>query len=77
MDKPGDQSEKIYPLFDKEATLEAKIAKKKYATKQQIDKILTPAQRKQLQSDFDAHHKKARHASPQIQGSMPQKGPRR
>ena len=48
MDRDGDQSKTLYPLFDREARLQAELSREMYATKPRIDQILTPEQRSEL-----------------------------
>lgn len=48
MDRDGDQSKLLYPLFDREAKLQSLISREMYATKVRIDEVLTPAQRQQV-----------------------------
>ena len=57
MEMDGDQSKVLYPLFDREAKLQAQISREMYATKIRIDEVLTPEQRKELQSANKRHHK--------------------
>ena len=44
----GDQSKVLYPLFDREARLQASISREMYATKLRIDEVLTREQRAEL-----------------------------
>lgn len=48
MDRDGDQSRVLFPLFDREARLQADISREMYRSKYQIDQILTPEQRSEL-----------------------------
>ena len=48
MEREGDQSAVLYPLFDREAQLRAAVSREMYATKLHIDNILTPSQRQEL-----------------------------
>ncbi|MBR1550017.1 MAG: periplasmic heavy metal sensor [Bacteroidales bacterium] len=57
MEMDGDQSRTLYPLFDREAKLQAEISREMYVTKVRIDEILTPEQRKELQAANKRHHK--------------------
>lgn len=50
MDREGDQSKLLHPLFDRDASLQSLISREMYATKVRIDEVLTPAQRQQLKS---------------------------
>jgi Spy/CpxP family protein refolding chaperone len=60
MDREGDQSKKLYPLFDREAQLQVQISREMYSTKVRIDKVLTKEQRKEFQqaSKRDKRHGK-------------------
>ncbi len=49
MEREGDQSKKLYPLFDREAQLQVQISREMYSTKVRIDKVLTKDQRKEFQ----------------------------
>ena len=55
----GDQSGKLYPLFEKEANLQVRITKEMYAVRLQIDDVLSAEQRKVVQQYFrqKKHHK--------------------
>lgn len=44
MGQDGDQSEKVFPLIDREAALQSQIAKEMYRTRVQIDQVLTDEQ---------------------------------
>ena len=57
MEREGDQSRALYPLFDREAKLQAEISREMYATKVRIDEVLTAEQRKELQEANRRHHK--------------------
>jgi len=48
MDREGDQSKSLHPLFDREARLQSLVSREMYATKVRVDELLTPAQRQQL-----------------------------
>ncbi len=48
MNREGDQSKMLYPLFDRESQLQAAISREMYNTKLRIDEVLTPAQRQEL-----------------------------
>ena len=48
MDIEGDQSRTLFPLFDREAALQAAVSREMYTTKLRIDAILTPGQRATL-----------------------------
>lgn len=61
MDKEGDQSAKLFPLFDREASLQAEMSKEMYAIRQQIDQVLTEEQlaefRARCKADRQQHKK--------------------
>lgn len=57
MDLDGDQSRALYPLFDREARLQAQVSREMYATKVRIDEVLTPEQRKELKAANKRHHR--------------------
>ena len=48
MDSPDDQSDMLFPLFEREGKLQAEISKEYYRTKLDIDKVLTPEQHSEL-----------------------------
>lgn len=48
MDRDGNQSKKLYPLFDREAKLQVEISREMYNTKVRIDEVLTKEQRQQF-----------------------------
>ena len=48
MDMEGDHSKELFPLFDREARLQAEISREMYATKVRFDEVLTKEQRKEL-----------------------------
>lgn len=50
MDREGDQSTRLYPLFDREAQLQVAVSREMYATKLRIDAVLTADQRAALRS---------------------------
>ena len=50
MDREGDQSRELYPLFDREAKLQAAISREMYAAKLRIDEVLKPEQREALRA---------------------------
>jgi|GEM_PF-1586098 len=57
MDQPGDQSDKLFPLIDRESQLQAQIAKTMYTVRQQIDHVLTDEQLAEFRSRLKADHK--------------------
>lgn len=48
MDREGDFSKVIFPLFDRDARLQAEISREMYVTKVRIDQVLTKEQRQEL-----------------------------
>lgn len=48
MDTPNDMSSQIFPLYEREAKLQAEISKEYYRAKVAVDKVLTPEQYKTL-----------------------------
>lgn len=58
----GDQSEKLFPLLDRENALRSQIIKEKYKTRLKIDKVLTKEQqivvRKKIEADRKARHER-------------------
>lgn len=48
LDREGDQSKWLFPLFDREAQLQAAIDREMYTTKLRIDEVLTREQRAAL-----------------------------
>lgn len=61
MDREGDQTKYLYPLFDRSAKIQAEISREMYATKVRIDKVLTKEQRAEFQKaskEQKKHHKK-------------------
>lgn len=57
MDREGDQSKALFPLFDREAKLQAEISREMYTTKVRIDQILSADQRKELNASCKKHKK--------------------
>ncbi len=58
MVREGDQSSKIYPLFEREAKIQTAISREMYATKVRIDEVLTKEQRQQFRKASNEHRKK-------------------
>lgn len=58
MEREGDQSKYLYPLFDREAKLQAEISREMYITKVHIDKVLTKEQRAEFQKASKEQRKK-------------------
>lgn len=57
MDRDGNQSKKLYPLFDREAKLQVEISREMYNTKVRIDEVLTKEQRQQFRQASKEHRK--------------------
>jgi Spy/CpxP family protein refolding chaperone len=58
MEREGDQSAALYPLFDREAALQAAVSREMYNTKRSIDEVLTKEQRAEFREAF---HKEKKH----------------
>ena len=58
MEREGDQSKKLYILFDIEAKIQVQISREMYATKVRIDEILTKEQRQQFRKASNEQRKK-------------------
>lgn len=58
MNCDGDQSRLLFPLFDREAHLQAEINREMYNAKLRIDEVLTPAQRNELHKAIDTNKKR-------------------
>lgn len=62
METDGDQSDKLFPLIDREAQLQAQMAKTMYRVGQQIDRVLTEEQltefRARMKADREKKHNK-------------------
>lgn len=50
MDLEGDQTQALYPLFEREAELQAAVSREMYATKLRIDEVLNSEQRANLRA---------------------------
>ena len=50
MEREGDQSAALYPLFDREAKLQVAVSREMYTTKLRIDEVLKPEQRESLRN---------------------------
>lgn len=57
MDREGDQTKALFPLFDREAKLQAEISREMYTTKVRIDQVLSVDQRKELKTNGKKHKK--------------------
>ena len=68
MNQDGDQSDKLFPLIDREAALQAEMTKAMYRTRQEIDKVLSPEQlaefRDRLKADRKKHTRPERPVNP-------------
>ena len=61
MDREGNQSKYLNPLFDREAKIQSEISREMYSTKVRIDEVLTKEQRAEFQTaskEQRKHHKK-------------------
>jgi Spy/CpxP family protein refolding chaperone len=61
MDREGNQSKYLNPLFDREAKIQSEISREMYSTKVRIDEVLTKEQRAEFQKaskEQRKHHKK-------------------
>lgn len=52
LDREGDQSQLLFPLFDREAKLHAAISREMYTTKLRMDEVLTKEQRDKLRKAY-------------------------
>lgn len=50
MERDGDQSATLFPLFEREADLQVAVSREMYATKLKIDEVLTKEQRIELRN---------------------------
>ena len=64
MEREGDQSKVLYPLFDREAQLQAAVSREMYSAKLRIDEVLTKEQRATLRK-ATRRDVPAKHAKPQ------------
>ena len=64
--KDGDNTEQLFPLFDREGDLRAEIAKEMYRTRLQIDEILTKEQLVELRSRCESDCKKNKTKNPAV-----------
>jgi hypothetical protein len=60
MDRDGDQSAVLYPLFEREATLQAAINREMYKGKIHIDQVLTKEQRTDVRNAAKNKTRKAK-----------------
>ena len=58
MEREGNQSKYLYPLFDREAKIQAEISREMYAAKVRIDEVLTKEQRVEFQKASKQQRKK-------------------
>ena len=58
--KEGDNSDQLFPLFDREGVLRAEIAKEMYRTRLQIDEILTKEQLAEMRARLQKDCKKGK-----------------
>lgn len=64
MELEGDQSKALYPLFDREAQLQAAVSREMYSAKLRIDEVLTKEQRAAIRK-ASRRDVPAKHAKPQ------------
>ncbi|MBR3725051.1 MAG: periplasmic heavy metal sensor [Bacteroidales bacterium] len=64
MGQDGDQSEKLFPLIDREASLQSQIAKEMYRTRVQIDEVLTEEQLAEFRARCKADRKNRKADAP-------------
>ncbi|MBO7101860.1 MAG: periplasmic heavy metal sensor [Bacteroidales bacterium] len=50
MEREGDQSRELFPLFDREAKLQVAVNREMYTAKLRIDEVLKPEQREALRN---------------------------
>lgn len=65
IEKEGDQSDKLFPLFDREAAIQAEISKEMYNTRQQIDQVLTEEQLAEFRASCKADRQKHKNRAPE------------
>ncbi len=58
LDAEGDQTNTLFPLFEREAQLKLEINKEMYLTRQQINNVLSKEQLKELRERMKADRKK-------------------
>ena len=58
LDAEGDQTNTLFPLFEREAQLKLEINKEMYRTRQQISNVLSKEQLKELRERMQADRKK-------------------
>lgn len=58
MNEPGDNSERLFPLYEREGALQAKISKEFYRCKMEMDAVLTPDQQRRISESFEAKRPK-------------------
>lgn len=68
MNSRDDHSDILFPLFDREANLQAELSKEIYRSKAAIDKVLTPEQFKKLHERMEANKPKHDHKKPNGKG---------
>lgn len=56
--RPGDQSKRLFPLFDREGALQSQISKEMYMTKLKIDEVLTKEQARELKNAMSKNKNK-------------------
>lgn len=75
LEMPGNQSKKIFPLFEQEGMLQTELSKAYYRTRQEIDEVLTPEQHNELRGKMkDARPPHRDHGTPHPRKGDHQKG---
>lgn len=72
MENQGDNSSRLFPLYDREGRLKAELNKEYYRTKVAIDAVLTPEQQKMLREKMESKKQKnrARDVKPKTRGKQ-------
>ncbi len=61
IERSGDQSKLLFPLFDREGALQSRISQEMYKTKLKIDEVLTKEQAKELKNAISKNKSGKRH----------------
>ena len=73
--KDGDNSDQLFPLFDREGALRAEIAKEMYRTRLQIDEILTKEQLAEMRARLKKDCKKGKDKDNRLAPAKPDDRP--
>ena len=73
--KEGDNSDQLFPLFDREGDLRAEIAKEMYRTRLQIDEILTKEQLAEMRARLKKDCKKGKDKDARLAPAKPDDRP--